>query len=596
MKTLTFRTLFVLTGITMLSEASAQTGGEFFLTGSGGLSTLRYSLPDASLRYGYGGSLGVGYSLFFFPQWEASLGVEVAWIGARLKLSSLEDAYRTTDGDVPPKDFQFQYTMHGYYERQNISLLEIPITLRYHFGKHPKFTWYAGVGIRAGISLSASYTAGSERLVAKGGYADYSDPNNVLWLEHPQDAGFGTFENVRGSGSFATKTAWLASVEAGIRLPLRKGWTLSAGPFLDYGFSNVVSAAKDEHPVHYTPNSPFEPVRYSHRSLLNSSNGQGEAYASKVIPIMAGLRVRLSFGKDGKRDADKTTQPIAPEPAPEPVQDTVPEPAPEPAPEPVQDTVPEPVQDTVPEPKSTQKHEPEQKPQPERRQDAQPVRSDSSVAAQHDTAKVHVLGTVTDKASDRPMEVQLFVIDNRTHHVIATVESRPEDGRYSFDLPHRSDYSITADATGYLVSLDKVDLTNDSVPRADTIRRDIAMLKIVPGASVTLRNIHFDFNKTTPSALSVPELGQILQWLNNNPQVKVEFSGHTDNRGSAEVNRRISEQRAKAVCDYLIGKGIDANRLSHAGYGFTRPVADNDTTDGRAQNRRVELTITSIGR
>lgn len=542
----------------MLTGASAQTGGEFFLTGLGGLATLRYNIPAASLRYGYGGSLSAGYGFFFHPQWEASLGVEVAWIGARLKLPLLEDSYRATDGDVPPQDFEFRYAMHGYYERQNISLLEIPLTLRYHFGKHPKLAWYAGAGLRVGIPLSASYTAGSERLEAQGGYAEYSDPNSVLWIQHPPDAGFGTFENVKGSGSYSAKTAWMATVEAGVRLPLRNGWRLSAGPFLDYGFSSVITSAKNGHPVDYAANSPFEPVRYDHRSLLASSDGQGKAYADKVTPLMAGLRVRLSFGEGGKRDAAKT-QPIAPKPVPEPV--------------------PEPV------------IEPEQKNLPEPEEEEQPVRRDSVAAA----AKVHVLGTVTDKASGQPLEAQLFVIDNHTHRVVATVESRPEDGSYSFDLSYRSAYSVTATAAGYLVGLGKVDLTDDSIPHTDAIRRDVALLKIATGASVTLHSIHFDFNQTTPNAVSVPELEQILRWLNDNPLVKVEFSGHTDNRGSAEVNRYISELRAKAVCDYLVGKGVAAERLSHAGYGLTRPVADNATAAGRAQNRRVELTIKSIG-
>jgi outer membrane protein OmpA-like peptidoglycan-associated protein len=562
MKTLTFRTFFVLTGVAMLSGASAQTGGEFFLTGSGGLSTLRYSIPAASFRYGYGGSLGAGYSFFFHPQWEASLGIEVGWTGARLKLPLLEDAYRATDGDVPPKDFEFQYAMHGYYERQNISLLEIPLTLRYHFGKHPKFTWYAGAGIRAGIPLTAAYTAGSERLEAQGGYADYSDPNNVLWFKHPLDAGFGTFENVKGSGSYSAKTAWMATVEAGVRLPLRSRWRLSAGPFLDYGFSSVISGAKDEHPVYYTANSPFEPVRYAHRSLLTSSDGQGKAYAGTVIPLMAGLRVRLSFGEDGRRNAGKTPPPLAAE--------------------------------SIPKIETAQKHELVQRYEPEHEEEEQPARRESAAAPRAAT-KVHVQGTVTDELSKQPVEAQLFVIDNHTHHVIATVESRPDNGSYSFDLPRGSAYSVTANATSYLVSLGKVDLTDYSIPSTDTIRRNIAMLKIAAGASVTLHNIHFDFNQTTPNSVSIPELEQIAQWLKDNPQVKkVEFSGHTDNRGSAEVNRYISELRAKAVCDYLIGRGIAAERLSHAGYGLTRPVADNATIAGRAQNRRVELTIKSI--
>jgi outer membrane protein OmpA-like peptidoglycan-associated protein len=67
--------------------------------------------------------------------------------------------------------------------------------------------------------------------------------------------------------------------------------------------------------------------------------------------------------------------------------------------------------------------------------------------------------------------------------------------------------------------------------------------------------------------------------------------GHTDNVGTADFNQKLSEQRAKAVMQYLVERGIDANRLQSVGYGFTKPVADNKTDEGKAKNRRVELVI-----
>jgi outer membrane protein OmpA-like peptidoglycan-associated protein/opacity protein-like surface antigen len=560
MKSFVFRTFFVLIGMAMLAGSSAQTGNELYLTGSAGLSTLRYNIPAASLRYGYGGSFGAGYAFLFHPQWEASLGLEVAWTSARLKLATFEDAYRATDGDVPPKDFEFRYAVHGYNERQNISLLEIPLTVRYHFGKNPKFTWYAGAGLRMGIPVAASYTASSERLEAQGGYADYNDPAETLWLRHPLDAGFGTFENVKGSGDYSMKIALLGALEVGVSLPLRSKWTFSAGPFLDYGLNSIIRAANNAHPVAYVANTPTTPVRYSHHSLLLSSDGQGKAYADKANLIMAGIRVRLSFGEGSKRYA-KT-------PPPTPAARVAPQAAPTPVPPPY----------------------------PEHEEIELPAtRLDSAPVAPPFATKVHVLGVVTDDSSQQPLEVQIFVTDNNTHQVVATVESSPKDGWYSFDLPRGSVYSIIATAPGYLVNPGKIDLTDYGTPTPDSIRRDIVMLRTVTGASVTLHSIHFDFNQATPNAVSVPELEQIARWLEDNPKVKVEFSGHTDNRGSAEVNRYLSELRAKAVCDYLTERGIAADRLSHVGYGLTKPVADNATVEGRAQNRRVEMAITSTG-
>ncbi|MDR2579902.1 MAG: OmpA family protein [Fibromonadaceae bacterium] len=84
-------------------------------------------------------------------------------------------------------------------------------------------------------------------------------------------------------------------------------------------------------------------------------------------------------------------------------------------------------------------------------------------------------------------------------------------------------------------------------------------------------------------------IGAILQSLLTESEVTVE--GHTDNVGTAEFNQRLSEQRANAVMQYLIERGINAERLEAVGYGFSRPVADNETDEGRARNRRVELVI-----
>ena len=85
-----------------------------------------------------------------------------------------------------------------------------------------------------------------------------------------------------------------------------------------------------------------------------------------------------------------------------------------------------------------------------------------------------------------------------------------------------------------------------------------------------------------------------MQLLSDNPGVKIQIAGHTDNIGTAADNLKLSENRAKAVTAYLANKGIDIKRLSFKGYGATQPVADNKAEEGRAMNRRTELKI--VGR
>ncbi|MBF0340161.1 MAG: OmpA family protein [Magnetococcales bacterium] len=104
-----------------------------------------------------------------------------------------------------------------------------------------------------------------------------------------------------------------------------------------------------------------------------------------------------------------------------------------------------------------------------------------------------------------------------------------------------------------------------------------------------LDNLHFKIDKAQIEPISFPLLDNVVMVLKSNPNVKVEIQGHTDNTGSPAHNDKLSKDRAASVKKYLTSKGIAANRLSTNGYGATRPVAPNDTLEGRAKNRRVEL-------
>jgi outer membrane protein OmpA-like peptidoglycan-associated protein len=110
---------------------------------------------------------------------------------------------------------------------------------------------------------------------------------------------------------------------------------------------------------------------------------------------------------------------------------------------------------------------------------------------------------------------------------------------------------------------------------------------------VILKNIFFDVNKFELRPESTSELDKLVQLLNENPTLKIEISGHTDNVGKPADNLALSNNRAKSVVQYLISKNIAATRLTAKGYGETRPVADNKTEEGRAQNRRTEMKVVS---
>jgi OOP family OmpA-OmpF porin len=101
--------------------------------------------------------------------------------------------------------------------------------------------------------------------------------------------------------------------------------------------------------------------------------------------------------------------------------------------------------------------------------------------------------------------------------------------------------------------------------------------------------INFDTGKSVIRDESRPIIEQIVQMLKENPQLKLSVEGHTDNTGNPASNKTLSEERAKSVVSAIVSQGIDVVRLSAAGYGQDKPIADNNTEEGRAMNRRVEL-------
>lgn len=123
----------------------------------------------------------------------------------------------------------------------------------------------------------------------------------------------------------------------------------------------------------------------------------------------------------------------------------------------------------------------------------------------------------------------------------------------------------------------------DAAVASDDVADDILVLK----------HLFFETGSSTLTANSKYELQNVIDALNNYPNLKVELAGHTDNTGSPEPNQTLSENRAQAAMQYLIDKGVPANRLSAKGYGQNEPIADNGTEDGRQQNRRTELRIVS---
>lgn len=211
----------------------------------------------------------------------------------------------------------------------------------------------------------------------------------------------------------------------------------------------------------------------------------------------------------------------------------------------------------------------------------------------------NVKGSVYDKKTLQKLKTTIQVFDVTSEErmkEIAVVSSDAVDGSYMVSLPNSGSYAFQISADGYLFYSENFDFEVETAQNSDaasSFLRDIALTPIEIGESIVLNNVFFAFGTSTLLEESRVDLDKVLDIMQKNTTLKVELAGHTDNIGKPADNQRLSEQRAKAVFDFLVEKGIPANRLSYKGYGDTRPVADNNTEEGRAQNRRTTFTIVS---
>lgn len=201
-----------------------------------------------------------------------------------------------------------------------------------------------------------------------------------------------------------------------------------------------------------------------------------------------------------------------------------------------------------------------------------------------------VKGKVYDKKTNAGIASSVELTDLSVNQVFSKVQT-DSAGNYFITLPVGKDYAFTVNRKGYLFYSDNFLLAGKSPD--STYQKNIALSPIEANASMVLRNIFFDVNKYELKPESLAELDKLIQLLGENPTLKIEIGGHTDNAGKAADNLTLSNNRAKAVVNYLIGKKISPLRLTAKGYGATKPVAGNKTEEGRAQNRRTEVKVIS---
>ena len=119
----------------------------------------------------------------------------------------------------------------------------------------------------------------------------------------------------------------------------------------------------------------------------------------------------------------------------------------------------------------------------------------------------------------------------------------------------------------------------------------VALKPIKSNTTFIIQNLFFDVDKTTIKSTSEEALEEIYNLLEDNPSIKIIITGHTDNTASDAYNMRLSQGRAKSVYNEMVKRGIDPSRMKWQGKGMRQPIDTNSTVEGRARNRRVEITI-----
>jgi outer membrane protein OmpA-like peptidoglycan-associated protein len=204
------------------------------------------------------------------------------------------------------------------------------------------------------------------------------------------------------------------------------------------------------------------------------------------------------------------------------------------------------------------------------------------------TAVGYIHGKVTDRTTGKAVEADVELYDVTTGKLATAAYSDPQTGEFLVCLPRGQEYALNASAEGYLFYSKNYSVAQSEATGADL---DVKLNPITAGQTIELRNIFFETASFDLLPKSTVELDNLARMLGANKDMRIEVGGHTDNVGNDAANQKLSEQRANAVREFLIAKGIDGTRIVAKGYGETKPIATNETEEGRAQNRRTEVTV-----
>lgn len=201
------------------------------------------------------------------------------------------------------------------------------------------------------------------------------------------------------------------------------------------------------------------------------------------------------------------------------------------------------------------------------------------------SVKLVLDGEVVNMNDKKPIHAELKVFHNSD---FAQEDDKIIDGKFSESLTNFGFYIIDFSAKGFVDTIDTLWVLSYHRKR---LHKNFELKPIETGLTVQLKNIYFDFGKTSLSPDSFAELDRLAELFSDNPSLQVEIAGHTDSDGPDDYNLFLSQARAQEVVNYLKSKGVTGSQVFAKGYGETKPIDSNMTTEGKANNRRVEMVV-----
>lgn len=205
----------------------------------------------------------------------------------------------------------------------------------------------------------------------------------------------------------------------------------------------------------------------------------------------------------------------------------------------------------------------------------------------------YMKGVIVDAVTKKPLEAYFSLIDLKSKVEVVRSFSDEKTGQFLVCIPTDREYALNVSKVNYLFYSENFSLTGiktDVEPYLINIELD----PVSEGKSMVLRNVFFESGEYELKDGSRVELDKLIGFLKTNPNIGIEIRGHTDIVGTESFNLTLSEKRAEAVYNYLITHGVDGKRLQYRGYGYSVPLAENESEKGRALNRRTEVKILTI--